>query len=87
MTVFDSPRGQIKKIAYGLIIDHRQPSPVDGGSLFRIERGQPYYRAGKPVYAVPQFRAVNIFSPTSQNSLLPTINVTPTRISYPVKVK
>ena len=61
--------------------------PVDGGQMYRLERGTPFYRSGRMVYAVPQFRAVNLFSPTIQNALLPTQSITPTKISYPVKVK
>jgi hypothetical protein len=88
MTLFDKLQGN--PIFKSLINGIRPPvksSPIEGGQVFRVERGQPYYRAGKPVYAVPQFRSLNLFSPTAQNALLPTITITPSRIAYPVKVK
>jgi hypothetical protein len=86
MNIFDPLVNRVKGLAYGSA-PVRKPTPIESGQFYRLERGQPYYRLGKPVYAVPQFRAVNLFSPTIQNALLPTISVTPTRIAYPVKVK
>lgn len=89
MTIFDRPptNSPVRGLLYGTGTRMRPSSPLEGGNLFRLERAQPFYRLGKPVYAVPQFRALNLFSPTSQNALLPTLAVTPTRIAYPVKVK
>lgn len=86
MTIFDALGvGAVKGLAYG--VQSKPTDSVHSGTLFRLERGTPYYRRGSLVYAVPQFRAMNLFSPTSKNALLPTITVTPTQISYPVKVK
>lgn len=88
MTIFDRNTIDmpINRLAHGVMVKGTATN-TDAGQLFRLERATPYYRAGVTVKAVPQFRAVNLFSPTSTNSILPTISLTPTQITYPVKVR
>lgn len=86
MTVFDHHLYDhpVKNVMYSLGAER---SIVDGGSLHRVERGHPYFRRGAMVKVIPQFRALNLFSPTSENSALPAKAVSSTRISYPVAAK
>lgn len=87
MTIFDliaQEARRVNALAYNKPV---KPNPIDSGQLFRLERAQPFYRTGVLVKAVPQFRALNLFSPTAKNTILPTITVTPTQVTYPVKVK
>ena len=62
-------------------------TPVNAGSLFRVERGAPFLRAGKPVFATPQFKALTIYSPTAKTAQLPSTNVQSVALSYPTKTK
>lgn len=71
------------KMAYG----GTQSSPVATNSAFRTERGHPFMRGGKLVYATPQFKGLTIYSPVSTNGQLPAVSTTPTAIAYPSKVK
>lgn len=71
----------ISEMAYGGLGNH------DGGKLYRLERGTPYYRAGKVVYATPQFKGLTIYSPTSSNAQLPTSTPTNVSIVIPTKAK
>jgi len=81
-----------KTLAYGAPADAANPtsgiaSPVNAGSLFRVERGAPLLRAGKPVFATPQFKALTIYSLTSKTAQLPTTSVQTVSVTYPTKTK
>ena len=80
MNVFEL-QNNIKGMAYGV-----KPK-TDANQGYRVRRGVPLYRAGKPVVATPGFRALNIFSPTVQTAQYPPVTTTPNRNVYPVKVK
>lgn len=75
------PTGTILKLAYG----GTSKSPVATSNNFRVERGFPFMRAGRLVYATPQFRALTLYSPVNTNAQLPKTTTTPTAITYPIK--
>lgn len=53
-------------------------------STFRLERGSPFRRRGKLVKALPQFKGLAVYSPTSENSSGGfSTNEQTTKISYP----
>ena len=80
ITTFDSPNN-IKGMAYGV-----KPR-TDANQGYRVRRGVPLYRAGKPVVATPGFRALSVFTPTAQTAEYPPVTTTPNRNAYPIKVK
>lgn len=78
-----------KNLAYG-------PSIVqnvnDTGGYFRNERGKSYYRAGKAVKAVPQFKGQKITIETPNAAALPVTTTVSgsqviTTVSYPTGPK
>lgn len=62
-------RGSVKSLAYG------NTSTGTDASSYRLERGAPFRRAGRLVYATPQFKALTFFvqSPAS-------VQIAPTKI-------
>lgn len=73
----------IKDMAYGGA--KPIPSTIISSNLYRLRRGYPYPRRGTLVTAVPQFKALTIYSPTNKNAKLPGATVTPVSIAYPRK--
>ena len=64
--------------------DNAQPTPVKDmaynvtlpqvrSQLYRVERGQPFVRAGQYVFATPQFKALSITSPVQQTVQVPLL--------------
>ena len=84
MTIFDEQPRDIKGLAYGW---RRRTDTTRQGGVFRVERGAPFYRSGQLVAATPQFKALNLFSPTIKNVKLPTVSVTPSQVRYPTAAK
>lgn len=77
----------VKQMAYGSAESVRKQNTqtLASGQLFRLERGWPYQRAGKTVYATPQFKSLTIYSPTTKTAQLPTTSQTASAITYPIK--
>lgn len=50
----------VKDMAYNVTL------PQVKNQLYRVERGQPFVRAGQYVFATPQFKALSITSPVQQ---------------------
>ncbi len=86
MTGVMSPLSAVKDLAYGGG-ESSSSSPVDSGSLYRLERGTPYKRNGRLVFATPQFKALTLYSPTSKNAQIPGVSQTGVSVSYPSKTK
>jgi len=58
-------------------------SPVHG-RMFRLERGFPYLRNGKPVVTVPQFKGLTVYSHTIANAPAPfQQTATNTAVAWP----
>jgi len=62
-------------------------APISAGSLYRLERGAPYRRKGKVVFATPQFKALAIYTPTTQTAQIPGTNQQGVTAGYPTKTK
>jgi hypothetical protein len=75
----------IKQLAYGGAWGGANTNP----GLFRNDRGLPFFRAGKPVTVVPQFKGLTIYSPINTN--LPGNSfrntITGTAVTYPFIAK
>lgn len=77
----DDRPSTFKKMAYG-----GSGQVVASERSYRLERGHPFLRGGKMVVALPQFKALTIYSPVSTNAgQLPSSTTTPTAITYPSK--
>lgn len=80
-----SEKVSIKQLAYGGAWGGGNTNP----GLYRNERGLPFYRVGRPVTVVPQFKGLTIYSPINTN--LPGGSfknaVTSTAVTYPFIAK
>ena len=86
MTVFDMGNSQhtTKQMMYGAVRPKpRVPRPAP--QHFRLERGVPYQRRGKLVFATPQFKSQAIYSITNKNAQLPSTTTTPGSIIHPYR--
>lgn len=72
-------------LAWGFFGPPVHPRHSNHPELYRLQRGRPFQRAGSLVKAIPQFKALTIYSPVSSNS--PTgkfqTTVLPVAIKYP----
>jgi hypothetical protein len=85
---FSSPAANpAKTLAYQSGSANRVPISGGSGSLFRLERGAPYLRAGRLVFATPQFKTQTLYSLTNKNAQLPSTPTAPGSIIHPVKTK
>lgn len=84
MPVDRAPVSIAKRLAYG-----GSTPPAETHFSYRMERGRPFQRAGKLVSAIPQFKALTIYSPVNSNSPNPSFQTTakPVAVAYPAKPK
>lgn len=77
----EKPNGTLK-MAYG-------GNSADNASSrsYRMERGTPFLRGGKLVYATPQFKGLTLYSPVSNNVQFTPTTTTPTQAQWPSKTK
>lgn len=63
------------------------PPTVIWGNLYRLRRGYPMPRAGKLVFATPQFKTLTLYAPTSAVQQIPGNPLSPVSIAYPRKTR